>query len=146
MSSNLYEQDIIAWANQQAEALRAGRFDALDLRHLADEIEDVGKSEQRELISRLGILIGHLLKWACQPERHGASWASTIRTQRAALARRLRLTPSLRQTLADPEWFADAWSDGRDLAIRETGLDNLPEDCPWSTAQILDSDWWPEAF
>ena len=60
MSSHLYEQDIIVWANQQAEALRAGRFDALDLRHLTDEIEDVGKSEQRELINRLGILIGHL--------------------------------------------------------------------------------------
>ncbi|QGU32424.1 DUF29 domain-containing protein [Thermochromatium tepidum] len=143
-SSSLYDLDIVAWANEQAQALRAGRFDRLDLEHLAEEIEDVGKSEQRELISRMAILIGHLLKWCYQPERRGASWESTIRTQRAAIARRLKRTPSLKRTLSDPDWFADAWSDGRDLAVRETGLSDLPLDCPWPLETMLDSDWLPE--
>ena len=58
--SSLYDQDIVAWANQQAEALRTGHFAQLDLEHLAEEIEDVGKSEQRELMSRMAILIGHV--------------------------------------------------------------------------------------
>lgn len=58
-----YEQDIVAWANQQAAFIRAGRFDLLDLEHIADEIEDVGKSERRELISRMAELLAHLLKW-----------------------------------------------------------------------------------
>ncbi len=31
----------------------------LDLEHIADEIEDVGKSEQRELESRMAVLIAH---------------------------------------------------------------------------------------
>ncbi len=143
-SSYLYDQDIVAWANQQAEALRTGHFEQLDLEHLAEEIEDVGKSEQRELISRMAILIGHLLKWCDQPERRGASWESTIRTQREAIARRLRRTPSLKRTLSDPDWFADAWSDGRDLAVRETGLPDLPQDCPWSLETMLTPDWLPD--
>ncbi|WP_006786734.1 DUF29 domain-containing protein [Thiorhodospira sibirica] len=144
MTSKLYERDIVAWAKQQAHALRAGLFDQLDLQHLAEEIEDVGKSEQRELIHRLAILIGHLLKWCYQPTRRGASWESTIRTQRAAIARRLRRTPSLKHTLADPDWFADAWSDGRDLAVGETGLTDLPENCPWSLETMLTPDWLPD--
>ena len=52
-----YEKDIVAWANEQASLIRAGRFDLLDLEHIAEEIEDVGKSEQRELSSRLVVLL-----------------------------------------------------------------------------------------
>lgn len=143
-SQTLYDRDIVIWAHQQAQALRAGRFDQLDLAHLAEEIEDVGKSEQRELIHRMALLIGHLLKWGYQPARRGASWESTIRTQREAIARRLKRTPSLKHTLEDPDWFADAWSDGRDLAVRETGLPHLPHHCPWRLEQILTSDWLPD--
>lgn len=142
-AASLYDQDIVAWANQQAQALRAGRFDQLDLERLAEEIEDVGKSEQRELISRLAILITHLLKWGYQPERRGASWESTIRTQRDAIARRVKRTPSLKRTLADPDWFADAWNDGRDLALREPGLSELPQACPWTLERIINPDWLP---
>jgi hypothetical protein len=58
-----YEQDVIAWANQQARLLRSGQFVALDIEHLAEEIEDVGKSEQREPVNRLALLLAHLLKW-----------------------------------------------------------------------------------
>jgi hypothetical protein len=89
----LYDRDIVAWAQEQARLLRASRLAELDIEHIAEEIEDVGKSEQRELISRLSILIGHLLKWRYQPERRGASWESTIRTQRNTILRRLRCTP-----------------------------------------------------
>ena len=141
---NTYDQDIVVWAQEQAQALRAGLFDQLDLEHLAEEIEDVGKSEQRELMHRLAILIGHLLKWAYQPTRRGASWESTIRTQREAIARRLKRTPSLKHTLADPDWFTDAWSDGRDLAVNETGLSTLPQECPWSLDNMLTVDWLPD--
>lgn len=47
-----YEADIVAWASEQAQLVRAGRFELLDLEHIAEEIEDVGKSEQRALASR----------------------------------------------------------------------------------------------
>lgn len=42
-----YDHDVVAWAKEQAALLRAGRFSVLDVEHIAEEIEDVGKSEQR---------------------------------------------------------------------------------------------------
>ena len=81
-----YEKDIVAWANEQACFIRAGRFDLLDLEHIAEEIEDVGKSEQRELETRMAVLLAHLLKWQYQPTHRGRSWLATIREQRKMIA------------------------------------------------------------
>jgi hypothetical protein len=55
----LYDKDLVAWAREQAYPLRAGRFELLDIEHLAEESEEVGRSEQRELASRLTVLLGH---------------------------------------------------------------------------------------
>ena len=77
MAVQTYEHDIKAWANEQARLVRAGRFDLLDVEHIAGVIEDVGKSEQRELASRMVVLLAHLLKWAHQPERKGPLCQST---------------------------------------------------------------------
>jgi len=138
-----YETDIVAWANQQAALLRAGKFSQLDIEHIADEVEDVGKSEQRELANRMAVLLAHLLKWQAQPERRGKSWEGTLREQRRMIERRLVRTPSLKVSLADPEWLRDAWSDARAKAFEETSIEDLPEDCPWSMDQIRDPGFYP---
>ncbi len=110
---------MVAWASEQARLIRAGRFDLLDREHIAEEIEDVGKSEQRELATRMAVLLAHLLKWQHQPERRGASWEVTISSQRQRIVRRLDKTPSLRGCLNDPDWWADAWGDAwSSLAIQ----------------------------
>jgi hypothetical protein len=140
-----YEQDIVAWSQEQAAHIRAGRFDRLDLQHIAEEIEDVGKSEQRELTSRMSILLGHLLKWQYQPERRGASWRTTIVAQRKELAYNLEETPSLRAKLAESRWVDVVWSKGVALAVSETGLDCFPETCVWSMDdEILNPSWLPD--
>lgn len=139
-----YETDIVAWAKEQAALLRAGKFSALDIEHIADEVEDVGKSEQRELANRMAVLLVHLLKWRYQPERRGKSWQGTLREQRKMIARRLAKTPSLKADVADPDWFQDIWSDAKAKTFEETNLEDLPEDCPWSSAQVLDVDFLPE--
>ncbi len=69
--AEFYDTDIVAWANEQARLLRAGRLDRLDIEHIADKIEDVGTSEQRELANRMADLLAHLPKWQFQPERRG---------------------------------------------------------------------------
>ncbi|MEA3642534.1 MAG: DUF29 domain-containing protein [Lamprobacter sp.] len=138
-----YDQDIIAWANEQAQCLRAKRFDLLDLEHLAEEIEDVGKSEQRELMHRMAILLAHLLKWQRQPERRGASWEITIRNQRRGLHRRLQETPSLQPKLDTPDWWQAVWDDAIAQAAQETGLADFPERCPWTREQVLAESWLP---
>lgn len=53
----------MAWANEQAALLRTGDLSVIDVAHIAEEIEDVGKGEQRELASRMAVLLAHLLNW-----------------------------------------------------------------------------------
>ena len=57
-----YETDIVAWSEEQAALLRAGRFSEIDIPNIAGEIEDVGKSEKHELASRMTVLLANLLK------------------------------------------------------------------------------------
>ncbi len=142
--STAYETDVVAWSKEQAALLRAGRLTALDIEHIADEVEDVGKSEQRELASRLAVLLAHLLKWGHQPERRGKSWEFTIREQRRALQLHLEDMPSLAATLRNRRWFAAVWSDALASAAEETGLTSFPETCPWSQVEILDPNFLPD--
>jgi hypothetical protein len=137
-----YDTDIVAWANEQAALLRAGRLDAIDMLHIAEEIEDVAKSERRELGSELIVLIAHLLKWKFQPGRRTHSWENSIKVQREAIQYSLRTTPSLRHLLEDEEWLALLWKRAAVFAERETGLD-MPDFWIWSLEQVLDDKFWP---
>ena len=140
-----YEHDINAWANEQARLLRARRFDLLDVEHIAGEIEDVGKSEQRELASRMVVLLAHLLKWAYQPDRRGASWEKTIRAQRKEIIYALDESPSLTPKLQEPRWLDMVWARAIAQAVNETGLDCFPEECPWAIQdEVLAGTWLPE--
>ncbi len=69
-----YDQDVVAWSVEQARLLRAGRFDRLDIEHIADEIEDVGRSQARDLASRLAMLLAHWLRWEYHPAHRSRSW------------------------------------------------------------------------
>ena len=104
----------------------------------------MGKSEKRELASRMAVLLAHLLKWQHQPGRRGSSWTRTLKEQRKAIAAALRQTPSLKASLTDSDWLAGVWADAVTKAIDETGLDSFPEDCPWPMAQVLSEDFFPE--
>ena len=136
-----YENDIVAWAKEQAYLLRSGQLSVLDIEHIAEEIEDVGKSEQRELASRMAVLLSHLLKWQYQPDRQSSSWQRTIKEQRKAVLRRLKNTPSLKVSINDKEWLEDVWGDAVSIAIQETGSSSFPEVCPWTIPHILSEDW-----
>lgn len=142
-----YSTDVVAWANEQARLIRAGRFDLLDREHVAEEIEDVGKSEQRELASRMAILLAHLLKWQFQPERRGASWEKTIRAQRKEITYGLDETPSLVPKLEETRWLEMVWAKAIAQAVAETNLDCFPETCPWvMETEILNEEWLPSGF
>jgi hypothetical protein len=142
--STTYDTDVITWATEQAALLRSGKLSALDIEHIAEEIEDVGKSERRELASRMALLLAHLLKWELQRERRGSSWQRTIKEQRRAIAAHIRETPSLKTSLDSKDWFEGVWADALAKAIEETGLDLFPENCPWSVEQILSREYYPD--
>lgn len=133
----LYNSDFYAWTETQAKTLKAGIWDALDIENLVEEIETLGRQERQELQNRLGILLGHLLKWQYQPENRNNGWRSTIREQRRRIDQLLADSPSLKPFLT--ETLARAYQDGLDLAVRETGLsyDAFPEDCPYSFTEAL---------
>ena len=103
----------------------------------------MGKSERRELESRLEVLLAHLLQWSCQPPRRGRSWKATIRVQRTALLRLLADMPSLRNHLRRN--LAAIYPTGIERAISKTDLpdDAFPATCPFTLDQILDPDFFP---
>ena len=140
----LYERDFYAWALEQAALLRAGQLASADIENIAEEIESMGRSENRELISRLAVLLAHLLKWQFQPGYRGRSWQLTIMEQRKKLARHMKDNPSLKARL--DEAIADGYELAAFEAERETGLDpqTFPAMCPYTYAQMLDDDFWPE--
>lgn len=138
-----YETDVAAWANQQAWLIRNKQFELLDIEHLAEEIEGVSKSEQRELASRMAVLIAHLLKWQFQSERRGKSWKLTIRNQRRAIELHLKKVPSLKPNLKNTEWLEIIWGDAVYQANKETGIEDFPEVCLWSVEDILAQGWLP---
>lgn len=139
-----YEKDINAWADEQARLLRAGRFDLLDIEHIAGEIEDVGKCERRDLASRMAVLMAHLLKWQYQADRRGASWEKTIKAQRKEISYALDESPSLVPELQEPRWLDMVWARAVAQAVDETSLDCFPEACPWAIHdEVLNEAWLP---
>ncbi|MGD9887924.1 MAG: DUF29 domain-containing protein [Halothiobacillaceae bacterium] len=144
--STPYEQDFFAWTHEQAERLRTRDWSGIDIEHLIEEIEGMGRSEKRALESRLAVLLQHLLKWSLQAERRGASWQLTIDIQRDAIADLLSDNPSLRAKI--DETLIHAYAKARRYAATETGLGlaHFPEECPWTRANVLSSDFLPDTL
>lgn len=151
----IYETDFLQWVTKTVELLKDYRFMDLDVENLIEEVEDLGKSSQRELESRLFQLLMHLLKWQYQPIRrsypqtinewHENSWARTISEQRFNLRSLLTQSPSLNSKLT--KLLDDCYQAARRGASKETGIDIhiFPLDCPYFEAQILSDDFWPES-
>lgn len=139
----LYERDFYAWLMEQAEKLRARSHNDLDWDNLAEEIESVGRSERKEVRSRLTLLIHHLLKWQFQPGKRSESWRITISEQRGWFPINAEYSPSLKSYPA--EIFDKAYADGRRRAIEETGLSPkmFPTEPPFTAQQALDGAFWP---
>jgi hypothetical protein len=138
-----YETDFYSWAMTQSALLRAGKLADADIENIAEEIESMGRSEKRELVNRLSVLLMHLLKWQAQSAGRCTSWRLTIEEQRSRLVSHLADNPSLKSSL--PASVADGHRLARLGAARETGLElaSFPADCPWTYAQITDPDFWP---
>jgi uncharacterized Zn finger protein len=141
--STLYDRDFFAWSLEQAELLRAGKLVEADIEHIAEEIESMGRTEKRELISRLSVLLLHLLKWRYQSKKRSPSWEASIRVQRNRLVDHLGDNPSLKPLL--PQALVSAYRDAALEAVAETGLagSTFPETCPWSVEQVSDDEFWP---
>jgi len=144
-SAELYKADFYAWIQQQTNVLKAGNFASLDLDNLIDEIESMGKSEKRELESRLEVLLAHLLKWQFQADFSGKSGQLTIKEQRRRIADHLQENPSLKSVV--PNSYEKIYSYALIQAAKETNMDEstFPTQNPWTFDQAMAADFWPEA-
>lgn len=140
-----YADDFNEWALDQARALRDRRTSDLDWANLAEEIESLGRSDQREVRSRLTTLLVHLLKWRHQPERRSDSWSETIARERMELPFIFEQSPSLVK-FAEAA-FVKAYRLARSEAARQTRLPirSFPVEPPFSLDDALDPDFWPDA-
>jgi Domain of unknown function DUF29 len=150
VDATLYETDFEAWVQQQADLCKQKRFEELDLAHLVEEIESLGKSERRAIASYLTVLLTHLLKWQYQPEgqqytsdgRPKGSWAGSITYSRIQIQKLLEDSPSLHNYINTV--ITNSYQDAVKVAVRETGLEQFPNECPFTIDQILNPDWFPE--
>ncbi len=135
----LYETDFYAWTQKQAELLKLGKWNTLDILNLVEEIESLGKQQKQELRNRLGVLIGHLLKWQYQPDFRSKSWRVTIREQRRRIKEHIIENPSLKAYLNQA--ILEAYQDGIDLVLKETPLNekDLPQENIYTFEQIFDN-------
>ena len=142
--SATYDDDYYSWVMAQAELARTRSANAFDWERVAEELRQLGISEERELESRFVVLLTHLLKWMYQPEARSHSWRNSIINQRRALEKQLRRNPGLKAIEAAE--FADAYQTARLEASSETGLDDgvFPTAAPFSIEDAKRQDWWPE--
>ena len=143
----LYDRDFYAWTQQQVGLMKAGRLRDVDLEHLIEEVEDMGGEQKRAVRSHLRHLVTHLLKLGCSPaEAPRRGWRDEVRNARGEIEDRLVGSPSLRSHLDD--LLAAVWPRARRLAAGQMAdygeHPDVPADCPFTLAQVLDDDYWPD--
>lgn len=144
VNHNLHDSDFYAWTKETAQLLKEGRVSEVDIKNIAEELESMGNSDKRALISCLSVLIAHLLKWKYQKERRGTSWQRTIKVQRLRVKDLLEASPSLKHEINLKVSFA--YLDATVMAEKETGLniEIFPEECPFTLEQCLNEEFWPD--
>jgi hypothetical protein len=135
---SLYATDYVAWLNEQAQHLRAGRLHALDVENVAEELEGLMKSQRQQLENRLEVVILHLLKWDHQPDQRSNRWRATVAEQRGRIRRLLRDSPSLKPWLADAA--REIYPEAVEQAAIETDLSAaaFPSELPYSIEEIFE--------
>ena len=139
--SDLYEADIAAWAEQQADALRRRAANEIDWENVAEEIEYVARRDRDRIHGALVTAMTHLLKWQFQPEMRSGAWRSAVVKARDRVGKLVKDSPSLRDY--PTAVLGEAYPAARRAAEAETGLTEMPESCPWTIAQVLDHAFWP---
>jgi len=148
-----YDADFLVWTEEQAEALRTRDLSRIDWDNLIEEVESLGKSQRKELMSRITVILIHLLKYQFSVDTQPrAGWRSTLLAQRDDLSALLKDNPSLVREI--PETIARKYSSARrralaELEVHEPNLIDryqatLPETPPYTAEHVMQMDWLPD--
>ena len=145
-NKTLYDQDFYLWIQTTIQHLQERNLEQLDIENLIEEIDSMGRSEKRELKTRLVILIEHLLKlqyWIEEKDDNARGWRNTVVEQRRQIIYTLADSPSLKAILNDV--FLPCYQDARKDTINKYQLSSnlFPEEPPFSLAQVLNADFIP---
>jgi hypothetical protein len=143
MSDDLYDRDILEWAEQQSALLRrvarGERVNDVDWERVAEEIEDVGLSELSAVRSYLRQLLLHMMKlcgWpACQACEH---WRNELDILQAEAAE--RFAPSMRQRLDIPALYQQARRAVGRMRIDGQSPVRVQDVCPFTLDDLLSAD------
>ena len=140
-----YNDDFAGWAHDQPASLRHLQPIGLDWGNIAEELDDMGRSEERALESHLRVLLVHLLKWKYEPHKRTSSWEALIENARDEVEELLMRSPSLvgklddalrlaygrarRQAGAEMQWTKRQWER------------RLPKTCEWPIEDIRHPDF-----
>lgn len=138
-----YLTDFNSWIDQTAQLLRERRWHEIDVEHLIEEVEDLGKSERLLIASQLTRLLLHLLKWQYQPQRRSDSWLDSITDARTQIELTIEDSPSLKNYLT--EQLEESYQRARRQAAKQTNIQIsvFPKECPYPLELVLDEDWLP---
>lgn len=141
----LYDEDFFEWTRRNAELLRAGQVRRSDIQHIAEEIEDLGKQDLKELHRRARALLAHLLVGQLQPAKYAHFRLGPITEERIWLDGLIRYSPSLKTILASelPAYYAEAVRLAMAMARTAIDRERFPAECPFTVDQILDPEFLP---
>jgi Domain of unknown function DUF29 len=139
----LYDRDFVAWCEDTVAQLSARNIEGLDFDSLIEEIEGLAGRDRREVVSRLDILLAHLLKrvYINNPYDY-RGWENTIAEQRRELELLFSQSPSLKRYFV--EVFDDAWQ----YALKRVRKDYPEVEFPaqWQFSReieaMLEQDFW----
>ncbi|GFE67480.1 DUF29 domain-containing protein [Chroococcus sp. FPU101] len=146
-NKTLYEQDFYQWIQNTATLLKEKQFDQVDWENVIEELESMGKSEKKEVQSRLITIIEHLLKlqyWEAEKAYNERGWRGTVVEQRIQLELTLEDSPSLKPILE--EVFLDCYQKARKVILKKYKLSStlFPLKPPFTVEDVLNSDYFPE--
>ncbi len=139
----LYELDDSQWLGETISLLRNHQFQQLDLEHLIEELEDLGKEKKNAVASLLEQVIRHLLLlqyWTKETEYNTINWQEEIYNFRTQLRR--KMTANLRNYLEEELNYIYEDALGF-VKIKTANTMIFPSQCPYSLEQLLDRDWLP---
>lgn len=133
-----YETDFAAWLDEQINLLSQRKFDDLDMKHLIEEMKDLGHSDKSVIRSMWKQTLHHMLKWIHQPSKRSKSWKGSILYHSKKAHDCYKDNPGFKQFLQT--LFDEAYEDARFKAADDTflDLDIFPEKCEWTYQQLLD--------
>lgn len=143
--SELYDRDYYAWVQDQVDALRRRRIEDVDWENVAEEIEDLGKSQRQSVESQMVRMLEHLLKLqyagGTMRKNNARGWQLSVKDARLVLRKLLDQNPSLSPQLAG--MLPYAYQRGRLAALRKARLPDhaIPESCPWEVEQVMDDNF-----